>query len=458
MAKIPENQSIAISKVSETLGVASYSLVTLCRSDAINRYARCKPYAFGGTLGGGGMTEAVRKANNYGMTPKLIQFPQYPTASTAAPQTLWGQWRVPTGKRKDDTNGQYEDEPCRLGDFRGYNHGAVGAIKHVKIYSSAGEGYTKPIAYNSDYHGAMGYLIAEAEIDTAADLPPSMFHRPDGTELSLGEMHLTLVLASVDPGSGQNMWIAQSPRNLSESGPRCTAMMVTTEFDFDGMPLVGGEPANVVMTGLYPKIEGLADDGSAHYESDVLKYMVSLDMWGDAPVRHYAFNDDIAVFGSGGAGATVEVQYYRVLCKLLYVPPVELWKDDNGAPQVVIKGATKTAFVQWYDDGGAVDDSVAPNDACIYVSVELLRGGVQAYAAEFKIEDYDAFPQMTFVDDKVLTLEGFPRDDGTYTARVTYTVEARRTSGIRRPQVRDKDNPSNIVQAEVTATGTITYP
>ena len=120
------SRPVAVSDVQAVLGTAETRISALCRHPAINRFARCKPYNFGGILRDG-ITESTRRAGNFGMAPALLGIGYIEQTCLTPP---WGQWTPPEGT--------YPSRPCRLGDFDGYNHLAEKYITGFELRSSAG--------------------------------------------------------------------------------------------------------------------------------------------------------------------------------------------------------------------------------------------------------------------------------------------------------------------------------
>ena len=177
------SRPVAVSDVMAVLGTAETRISALCRHPAINRFARCKPYNFGGILRDG-ITESIRRAGNFGMAPTLLGIGTIEQTCLTPP---WGQWTPPEGT--------YPSRPCRLGDFDGYNRLAEKYITGFELRSSAGAKYTLPIYSNPQYPQAEAGLTAKIFTDNTADLRLSDF-AVNG--VSLGDMYLTIGVADVD--------------------------------------------------------------------------------------------------------------------------------------------------------------------------------------------------------------------------------------------------------------------
>lgn len=257
------------------LGTTESSVCGICRSPAINRYARCKPYAFGGILPSG-ITEAVRLSGNYGMTPALLTIPPASDITdTSGCTTPWEQWRPPGGLRADN-------EPCRLGDFRGYDHAAKADIEAVEFFNQWSEGTA--MALNDGYTGVRVRFAPGYDFRVGLDC-----FSYGGTELS--QMYLTLLVAN----KGASKWALHCAAAQSEQplGGLDRTQTRTWEVRLD-LPSMSDADAmewlqfgsdrysdeNLVIAGLSPKFDGIDVGTTALLRTDgVLPVMVSLDMW-----------------------------------------------------------------------------------------------------------------------------------------------------------------------------------
>ncbi len=278
------SRPVAVSDVQAVLGTAETRISALCRHPAINRFARCKPYNFGGILRDG-ITESTRRAGNFGMAPALLGIGYIEQTCLTPP---WGQWTPPEGT--------YPSRPCRLGDFDGYNHLAEKYITGFELRSSAGPQYTLPIYRNPQYPQAEAGLTARIFTDNTADLRLSDF-AVNG--VSLGDMYLTIGVADVDL---TRVHVAQARVPVGDdSVDGLNVEIVTTKID----DLAAFSPGNKVFAGLFPRRLDIDEQyRCADFGSADLSTLYSLDMWGDG-FRQVAYNEQAPVkFGTGGAGGT----------------------------------------------------------------------------------------------------------------------------------------------------------
>ena len=99
--------NITTTILSQTIGVGSKDVGTLCSSTAVNKWSKYKPISYPSN---NGMTLELQQQQIYGL---LI-----PSTSDAGDETLGNTWiyNKPVGG---------VNSPYRLGDFRGYNHSSV---------------------------------------------------------------------------------------------------------------------------------------------------------------------------------------------------------------------------------------------------------------------------------------------------------------------------------------------
>lgn len=278
------SRPVAVSDVQAVLGTAETRISALCRHPAINRFARCKPYNFGGILRDG-ITESTRRAGNFGMVPALLGIGYIEQTCLTPP---WGQWTPPEGT--------YPSRPCRLGDFDGYNRLAEKYITGFELRSSAGPQHTLPIYGNPQYPQAEAGLTARIFTDNTADLRLSDF-AVNG--VSLGDMYLTIGVADVDL---TRIHVAQARVPVGDdSVDGLNVEIVTTKID----DLAAFSPGNKVFAGLFPRRLDIDEQyRCADFGSADLSTLYSLDMWADG-FRQVAYNRQAPVkFGTGGAGGT----------------------------------------------------------------------------------------------------------------------------------------------------------
>lgn len=278
------SRPVAVSDVQAVLGTAETRISALCRHPAINRFARCKPYNFGGILRDG-ITESIRREGNFGMAPTLLGIGYIEQTCLTPP---WGQWTPPEGT--------YPSRPCRLGDFDGYNSLAGKYITGFELRSSAGQQYTLPIYRNPQYPQAEAGLTARIFTDNTADLRLSDF-AVNG--VSLGDMYLTIGVADVDL---TRIHVAQARVPVGDdSVDGLNVEIVTTRID----ELAAFSPGNKVFAGLFPRKLDIDEQyRCADFGSADLSTLYSLDMWADG-FRQVVYNRQAPVkFGTGGAGGT----------------------------------------------------------------------------------------------------------------------------------------------------------
>lgn len=328
--------------VQQVLGTISRSVPVLCKHHRINPCATFKPYNFGGLLPDG-LTDTIRKANSYGMqfadVNIVLPFSFDSTSDTSAYTPLWSQWVAPDGSAS---------QPCRLGDFLGYDHEAVRAIAKLDVYTSAGHGYTKPIINNKDGYG---YITADLQLRSRgqSSLLLSMLSR-DG--VSLGGMYLTLVLGNHRQEFCEDIYIAQSRENVLQ-GEASGIINVTLDMSkiTDMLTNFFGNTAstkNVVIVGLTTKIDGIVDvDGAPQLLTrSQLPPMVCLNIFGDDvngardsfPI--ITINDDYAIAGQEGGGEIV-IPHYDVVGYLVNMDLAWSANNVNSAIDVNLDGFVK---------------------------------------------------------------------------------------------------------------------
>ena len=104
-----------MSQVKTALGESSSSLITLCKSNKVNRFSATKPFRYqADTFATYAALLAASKQANYGLEPNECSSAAAALNLAAGNAELWP-WNRPPGTAS---------MPCRLGDFRGYNHSA----------------------------------------------------------------------------------------------------------------------------------------------------------------------------------------------------------------------------------------------------------------------------------------------------------------------------------------------
>ena len=438
------SRPVAVSDVQAVLGTAETRISALCRHPAINRFARCKPYNFGGILRDG-ITESTRRAGNFGMAPALLGIGYIEQTCLTPP---WGQWTPPEGT--------YPSRPCRLGDFDGYNHLAEKYITGFELRSSAGPQHTLPIYGNPQYPQAEAGLTARIFTDNTADLRLSDF-AVNG--VSLGDMYLTIGVADVDL---TRIHVAQARVPVGDdSVDGLNVEIVTTKID----DLAAFSPGNKVFAGLFPRRLDIDEQyRCADFGSADLSTLYSLDMWGDG-FRQVAYNEQAPVkFGTGGAGGTApekETVVVRATASRKQFDIAEYSYSEYGSslslrPQVNLG----SDYIAW--DPSSSDKLSMLFGAGWYLTfnarLELFENGMTAYDGTIDVlpRDYGGTSGASF--DLVQWAYGNPvyfefnepvRFDGVYigsgvryTGRLTLTLDAYCSTKI--PLIRDASTGEDI--------------
>lgn len=438
------SRPVAVSDVMAVLGTAETRISALCRHPAINRFARCKPYNFGGILRDG-ITESTRRAGNFGMAPALLGIGYIEQTCLTPP---WGQWTPPEGT--------YPSRPCRLGDFDGYNHLAEKYITGFELRSSAGPQHTLPIYGNPQYPQAEAGLTARIFTDNTADLRLSDF-AVNG--VSLGDMYLTIGVADVDL---TRIHVAQARVPVGDdSVDGLNVKIVTTKID----DLAAFSPGNKVFAGLFPRKLDIDEQyRCADFGSADLSTLYSLDMWGDG-FRQVAYNEQAPVkFGTGGAGGTApekETVVVRATASRKQFDIAEYSYSEYGSslslrPQVNLG----SDYIAW--DPSSSDKLSMLFGAGWYLKfnarLELFENGMTAYDGTIDVlpRDYGGTSGASF--DLVQWAYGNPvyfefnepvRFDGVYigsgvryTGRLTLTLDAYCSTKI--PLIRDASTGEDI--------------
>lgn len=314
---IQKGSPLSISEVGEVLGTADRTLAGLCRNANINRHARFKPYPFGGLLPDGITTDIIEAAS-FGIAPKPLDFGQLsdvdttPTAEQlAAVEQSWEQWRPPSGKKDDN-------EPCRLGDFRGYDHHAKADIANVAFANEWIDSSSQALRD--------GWLRATVNFNAGEDFRVYL------TDIShngaaLEDMYLTLlVVKAYHYGSyGENIswaqkyFAAQSSQPLKLLRPTGSASVeidlsevtdaVIAEFSANANNSSSSD--HIVAVGLAPKMDGLADsDGAPQLirAGGTLPQLISLNMY-NSPLRCVRYS---TMLGTAEQSGVVVKEYFDV--------------------------------------------------------------------------------------------------------------------------------------------------
>lgn len=438
------SRPVAVSDVQAVLGTAETRISALCRHPAINRFARCKPYNFGGILRDG-ITESTRRAGNFGMAPALLGIGYIEQTCLTPP---WGQWTPPEGT--------YPSRPCRLGDFDGYNHLAEKYITGFELRSSAGPQHTLPIYGNPQYPQAEAGLTARIFTDNTADLRLSDF-AVNG--VSLGDMYLTIGVADVDL---TRIHVAQARVPVGDdSVDGLNVEIVTTKID----DLAAFSPGNKVFAGLFPRRLDIDEQyRCADFGSADLSTLYSLDMWGDG-FRQVAYNEQAPVkFGTGGAGGTApekETVVVRATASRKQFDIAEYSYSEYGSslslrPQVNLG----SDYIAW--DPSSSDKLSMLFGAGWYLKfnarLELFENGMTAYdgtidvlprdyggtsGASFDLVQWAYGNPVYFEFNEPVRFDGVYIDSGVrYTGRLTLTLDAYCSTKI--PLIRDASTGEDI--------------
>lgn len=165
--------------------------------DKINKKSAIKPYEYDYP---GELTDAMRKAINYGMTPVYVNIN---TASQMG-SGIWGQWTPPTTW-------------MRWTDFGGYYQKAEKHVTLIKMWSENPDGL--PIVASDKDYRASWYTGSLTLSKPNHQLLLTHFHNGADVEKSnLGTMRLTLWVGSWKKGVGftRDGWAAQSELTLNE--------------------------------------------------------------------------------------------------------------------------------------------------------------------------------------------------------------------------------------------------
>lgn len=285
------SRNVWVSDVKAVLGSTSNHIIQLCQHANINKFARCKPYGFGGiAVMAAGLDEATRRANNYGMTPVRLIFPTAASLTEGIQKAqTWGQWAPPTG---------IEPQVCRLGDFDGYNSNAMHPIEALRVYTDAGYNYSTPIVYDTVDFIGRGYMYARLTLSrkayqlSLADFSYGSVHAP------LGDMHLTMLLLNRDGAFGTSSYIAaQAEATLAGGGTE--VLLKLEELDLSGFFSQSQE--SLVAVGLAARIE---PDLLGHVVTGAIPCadIVSLNMFTGDNFPCMIYHPRPAVFGTSGAG------------------------------------------------------------------------------------------------------------------------------------------------------------
>lgn len=419
-------------------GGAYCDLVCANTHGKINKNAKYKPYRIDTFQD---PTEAQRKEINYGLTQAQIGDPvqsEDPESKGIAP---WGQWVPPVP-------GEDWHRPT---DFDGYNHMAVPYVKGLKIYSSAGEGKTKPILKNSTFPNNPAWLYAELELDESINAEIKFNDLTvDLGNTQLGELYLTLLVMSRDGDAFH--FAAQSPNKIKDEKVRAVVEMETTKLPNQSQ-LQGQQ--NMVIVCLSEELTIAAD---YTYSGNALpSEMWSVDING-VDYKHIILNSGFAVYGDGQDGGQptyTDVNIYGRFSSATLSPAIN--QQSDGTAWLEIHDST-SPLITWTDI--EPDGKDVPTDTRLFIDLKLtpVSGSGSTEIFTWDVE----FDSLTNNSAYIVNNHDFIIDTlnlagrGQFTAKLTYRVDVRRQSGAMRYHFYDADDHSKTLQKEVNI-GTVTF-
>lgn len=281
------SSGITTTLVGNALGSSSRSLSVLCRSSAINKYSRHKPYRIPqntSIYGSTGTDDTQIKGYNFGMSPVTMPI-GYIRDQGSSPSLVWGQWSVPSGGSAT---------PYRLGDFRGYDHtNKASHIKTIKLYNSAKATSTKPVVVKDNEISSVdvGYY-GEIKFNSDASIHLNEFWADNW---KLKDLYLTLIIGANMGGlSTSEAVFAQSSNTLEQfitTDPSGTwrVYMKTSVLGFKNMLDTNGGK-NIVFLCLAPKWASIGQTN-----------IITLHPWGNESAT-LIYNSKYAQYGDGGEG------------------------------------------------------------------------------------------------------------------------------------------------------------
>lgn len=262
------------------------------------------------------------------MEPTAIGMPQGKTLDGVV--TAWKQWRCPSGIRKADAPEQAEDEPCRMGDFAGYDQNAKSYMESYEVFGDLDKAFL-PIR-----KGMMGIKLV-INSKTGASISPHEFKLKNANgadaNIDLSDTCLTIVVANLT--NRGKFLIAQSDRTMSDAfieslwntatskGELEVRMDLSDATDSEINSTIGsGAPDLFMAVGLAEPIDAgivKAYVGNAMYvttSGDLPFTLVNFNMWNEdwqvAAICHgfainfnHQFFFDLPYVGSGKPTATL---------------------------------------------------------------------------------------------------------------------------------------------------------
>ena len=378
----------------------------------INKYAKYKAYRIDTFHD---PTEAQRKEINYGLSQALITLPNGVSVGgdySSYSVKPWGQWEPP--RPNIDWH--------RPTDFDRYNHKAVPFVKGLKIYSSAGEQYHRPIYVPNGYNNT-AYMQAEVDLETSINAEIRFSDlRVDSGNTELGNLRLTMLLLSGDNG-GTFRYAAQSERPIKYEWGKAVVTLTTSDIrnldSHNNMP-------NMIVVGLCEEMDINAD----HTFDGAVPDVWSLDI-NAAGFDHFVVNDGIAILGQDAdAGQPVinDVYIYgRFAANPL--PETQIIARSDGSATLELVGDNHI-FLTW--TGKSPSSADMPNNLELTIGVVLMPvsgsgGNSMAFDCYVDLEDVDS--DIVTVGPTGIYILGninfdFRADDlhGEYTAKLTYGI------------------------------------
>lgn len=205
---ISKTGAVAVSDIQAVLGVTAPGIVALCSSAKINKWSLCKPMKHP-TLHD--ITDAERKEGNFGFSfgSQIADQPGYSSLVSLKQAieegTAW-KYLPPNGDRAGGAPGLWQ--PCRMGDWRGYDHEAKQFVKHPgdigfnpdrREYIFLGEKSVLPVAGLrwTDMSAINGKYLCVAVLDMSSPTP-LVGYKTSGTAFGATEPDVTLKVNTGD--------------------------------------------------------------------------------------------------------------------------------------------------------------------------------------------------------------------------------------------------------------------
>ncbi len=423
----------------------------------INKNAKYKPYRIDTFQD---PTEAQRKAINYGLVDAthsgVLYIPNTFASSLVGSTTIgteqcWALWQPPVP-------GQDWHRPT---DFDNYNHKAVPFVTALKIYSSAGQQYHRPIYTTPSQSGQTAYLTAEVELDGSIN---AEIRYTDLTVegKSVGDLYLTMLLLSQDSGGAWH-YAAQSERPIKDYVGRASVQMITSNI-----PDLGDHQSdiNIIIVCLADEMNINADhtySGNAipskHYSLDINSMCF----------QQILVNNGMALKGNGTDGGAAVMDYVDVYGRFKANPlqGTSILARSDGSAVLQITDSTG-ALVTWA--GTSPSGKAIPNNLMLTIGAELTR--VSGTGLPSKTFDcvIDLEPKEgggsgdVVLDDTGIYIMGnieigFSADElhGDYTAKLTLSVGVKQQGATTTYSFKDAGNHANALQKVVNLSNVTFY-